>query len=62
MSFAVWQELPIEVQRELMMNWQTTAASNASNSPIPSSHHSKTRLSSTKTNNNTLHKYFVQNS
>ncbi|XP_070508765.1 DNA polymerase iota [Chironomus tepperi] len=58
---SVWQELPLEVQRELMMNWQTTA-SNATNSTIPSSHHSKTRLSSTKTNNNTLHKYFVQNS
>jgi hypothetical protein len=59
MSFTVWQELPLEVQRELMMNWQTTASNS---STIPSSHHAKTRLSSTKTNNNTLHKYFVQNS
>ncbi|KAG5672638.1 hypothetical protein PVAND_002751 [Polypedilum vanderplanki] len=58
----VWQELPLDVQRELMMNWQTTTSAPSSTTGTTSI--PKTKLSGTKkaNNNNTLHKYFVKNS
>jgi DNA polymerase iota len=50
---SVWQELPLDVQRELMTSWQHPIAK----SNIPAATHSKS-----KTTGTTLHKYFIRNS
>ncbi|CRK91775.1 CLUMA_CG005407, isoform A [Clunio marinus] len=50
----VWQELPLDVQRELMRSWQPASGSQLKVNPIAS--HSKSKPGGT------LHKYFIRNS
>jgi len=49
----VWKELPLEVQRELVLSWQIPTLSTSAAAPPPAP--------PKKTSNATLHKYFIRN-
>jgi hypothetical protein len=57
---SVWQEIPSQIQQELILNWQKSSNS-SSPSTSATAWNSKTKGNGSKTNN-TLHRYFIRNS